>query len=70
MTTSDKDNIFGCAVVITTIVVVFCAFCGGVGTGIEWGRSQAVDAGHAEYFLDSEHQKMWRWKPIPEGKDE
>jgi putative Ca2+/H+ antiporter (TMEM165/GDT1 family) len=25
---------------------------------------KAVKAGHAEYFLDSNNQKQWRWKEI------
>jgi len=25
-------------------------------------RDDAVESGHAEYYLDSKHCKQWRWK--------
>lgn len=25
-------------------------------------QKEAVQAGHAEYFLDNEYQRQWRWK--------
>ena len=31
-------------------------------TRAELERS-AIEAGHAEYYLDHNHQRQWRWKP-------
>lgn len=29
-------------------------------------RDKAVKQGHAEYYLDDNHNRMWRWKEIPQ----
>lgn len=29
----------------------------------EW-RDEAVKAGHAEYYLDADHNRQWRWKEV------
>lgn len=31
----------------------------------EW-RNESVDSGHAEFYLDENHERQWRW--LPTGK--
>lgn len=33
-------------------------------------RKEAVDKGHAEYHLDKEYERQWRWLPAVEQQDE
>lgn len=36
-------------------------FTGGTLKVLDWQR-KAVEAGHAEYYLDKDNNKQWRWK--------
>ena len=29
-------------------------------------EDEAVNSGHAEYYLDEDHNKQWRWLEVPE----
>jgi len=33
-------------------------------------HDQAVEAGYAEYYLDEDNQRQWRWLPVEEPDDE
>jgi hypothetical protein len=56
MNDDDKFNFFCCAVVgIVFSAITFFATRG------SWER-EAVNLGHAEYYLDAEHQRQWRWR--------
>lgn len=46
-----------CACVVAGLTALFVAGC----RDDHW-RDRAVEAGHAEYFLDTKNQKQWRWK--------
>lgn len=35
--------------------------CAMWGVGVGEAKARAVDAGHAEFYLDAEHNKEWRW---------
>jgi hypothetical protein len=55
---------------MTTLMIVlsflgalfFVALTTFVLTGIAW-QDAAVQAGKAEYYMDFEHHRIWRWKP-------
>ncbi len=36
----------------------------GLGSGKESLRSEAVKSGHAEYYLDANNERHWRWKEV------
>ena len=33
----------------------------------EGWQNEAVKVGHAEFYLDKEHQRQWRWLPTEPG---
>ena len=35
----------------------------------EFLQKEAVKAGHAEYYLDEDYQRQWRWLPVPEKEN-
>lgn len=51
-------------------VILFIAFAITVSIVITWSRvseawrNEAVNTGHAEYYLDSDRDRQWRWKPV------
>lgn len=46
------------------VLVLFPAlcFCGGIYQGKENAEYDAVEAGHAEFYLDDNASRKWRWK--------
>lgn len=36
---------------------------------IDFCIRQAVRAGHAEYYLDKDNQRQWRWLPVEKTHD-
>ena len=52
---------------VAWLALVIFAWVGGllVGRGVEQTvmRDEAAKAGHAEYYLDENHERCWRWLP-------
>lgn len=44
------------------IILLLEAYFRGKDAGERKAESEAVKAGHAEYYLDSENNRQWRWK--------
>jgi hypothetical protein len=49
--------------IITHVILASCAFVLGELLAIKGSEKGAVEAGKAEYYLDSKYKKRWRWKP-------
>lgn len=47
-----------------TVSIIFVGFTLGDQGSL---KAEAVEAGHAEYYLDENHDRQWRWK---EGRDD
>lgn len=43
-------------------LAVLIGFMLGAGLMIGGRERSAVSAGHAEYYLNAEHERQWRWK--------
>lgn len=43
---------------------VFAGVLTATGSSASQLRDKAVEAGHAEYYLDENNERQWRWKPI------
>lgn len=61
-----KDAI---AVIIVLLLMGLLLFVGsvigdymGFDSGANYMRAEAVKAGHAEYYLDAENNRQWRWR--------
>jgi hypothetical protein len=50
------------AVLAIFIVAVITANVGGKETARRESEYAAVLAGHAEYYLNEKHERVWRWK--------
>lgn len=56
---------------MSDFAISFFVFIGGLALGAILGagiagdvwRKEAVDAGKAEFYLDTEHRRQWRWAP-------
>ena len=59
---SDEFNI----ILIITAIIVFglIIFFVGVHVGYNTMKNHAVKAGRAEYYLDDNNERQWRWKEI------
>lgn len=60
---------------IVGVVGIFVCLAGMDGAYSE-ARSEAVEAGHAEYYLDEDNERQWRWlehtnspPPAPAGEE-
>lgn len=42
--------------------LMFCVVVWAI-TGSYWER-EAVETGHAEFYLDNKHERQWRWKEV------
>ena len=53
-------------IIISYVLVFIFGFISGVfGTNPRsYFEAEAVEAGHAEYYLDENYDKQWRWLPI------
>jgi len=51
-------------VIITALALVIVFFSFGLGDSCGYGRAieHAIENGHAEYYLDKDHNRQWRWK--------
>ena len=58
---SDK-RITGFEWVLLLILFPALCFCGGIYQGKENAEYDAVEAGHAEFYLDEDASRQWRWK--------
>ena len=56
---STGDMVLTVGVII--IIYIVGAYCG-YNVGVEEHKKQAVKAGHAEYYIDKDFDKRWRWK--------
>lgn len=68
MSDAAKGVLLYFGLVLATSAVLFLGVWMGYGGGYENGvhdtKRQAVEAGHAEYFIDEmTHEKRWRWLP-------
>ena len=45
-------------------VTAFVCFVLGGAAGSYGMQDKAVEKGHAEYYLDDENNKQWRWLPV------
>ncbi len=64
MSESDESEVGGIVgwislLVLTAIVSSF----GGAVWGWSYHKEHAVKAGHAEYYLDANNDRQWRWLP-------
>lgn len=61
-----RDNEGGCAVIgilfCACIIGPFWAYTYGWDCGVQYMRDKAVTDGHAEYYLDENNARQWRWK--------
>lgn len=58
----NEDNVpAGCAALLIMIAAIFSL---GIGIWIELrlSKDEAVKAGHAEYYIDKNNNKQFRWK--------
>ncbi len=56
MNDDDKFTLIACGVVALCIgVAIWCM------VAVAW-QNESVELGHAEYYLDAQHNKQWRWK--------
>jgi len=49
--------------VVGTAVIWVCLICLSGVSDREW-RKDAVAAGHAEFYLDKDNNRQWRWLPL------
>ena len=57
MSDDDKFTPIACGIVAVLVGIAVL-----VGTLTVAWRNDAVDRGHAEYYLDAKHERQWRWK--------
>ena len=58
-----------CAVVALLLLVGVVTYVATRDTrNLAW-RTEAIKQGHAEYYLDAEHERQWRWLPAPSKKE-
>lgn len=55
--------------VLLALVAVIAGTVSGVIVDGFW-KTDAVECGHAEYFLDNDHSRQWRWLPVPNERSE
>lgn len=61
---SDCEIISGVmAVIAWSFIVAIFSYLGGKSDQNEESQDEAVKAGKAEYFLNSDNEREWRWKP-------
>jgi hypothetical protein len=61
----------GVILIICLVIMVFVVSSqGGIKTGRIQMQKEVVKAGHAEYYLDENHERQWRWKEIPSETDQ
>jgi hypothetical protein len=62
---SDPDDGILSGVIAILVLVTICglSFCIGQASGTGLAHEEAVKAGKAEYYLDANNQRQWRWKP-------
>jgi len=68
MTTQTKENILT-GVGIFLVIAMLAVFTLGTSYFIQTlartkFQDEAADKGHAEYYLDKDHKKQWRWKEL------
>ena len=49
--------------IVCTISLTLCAYAIGNAEGRKNLQDKAVKDGKAEYYLDENHMRQWRWKP-------
>lgn len=59
----DGEGCFGAVMIVIAIAAAFGGYCAGVGEGRSYEQNAAVKSGHAEYYLDENNNRQWRWKP-------
>ena len=50
-------------VAIIIVIIGSLCFLSGIVTGIVVQKKAAVENGKAEYYLDDNYERQWRWKP-------
>jgi hypothetical protein len=58
-----SDDLGWFAGIIAVCVVFGVVYAIGYAGGKAEMQDEAVKIGYAEYYLDAEHNKQWRWKP-------
>ena len=59
-----RENLFiGGIVLVCTFAIGLCGF----GIGQESFKDEAVEVGHAEYYIDEDHNKQFRWLEVYDG---
>jgi hypothetical protein len=61
-----SDTEFAAGLILGAIIGALVAGVVTYHTSIDGLRGEAVKQGVAEYYLDSEHDKQFRWKPRKE----
>ncbi len=56
-----NDDDCGCIFPIVIIALILAALIGGGHLGYESHKDESVKAGHAEYYLDKDNNRQWRW---------
>lgn len=63
---SNKEIADRFAIALVTVLSMLLVFmfgaCNGVDSGVKRTQHEAVKAGAAEYYLDSNHQRQFRWR--------
>ena len=62
----NEDNMPPLVVLILLFLAAFCAYMAGSGSAASDFRNEAVKHGAAEYYLDANNEKQFRWNG--EGK--
>ena len=52
-------------ILIAIFIAVWAAFFIGISAGILLMKAEAVESGLAEYYLDGNNQRKWRWNTPP-----
>lgn len=62
MIEDSEDAFFWGAALGITLMFLFSVW---MATPDSVWRKEAVEKGHAEYYLDKEFKRQWRWKALP-----
>lgn len=58
----------GGTVIFSLSAATFAVFVGLEAAELH-AKNYAVESGHAEFYLDAEHERQWRWLPPCNGSD-
>lgn len=62
------DDLGKVGIILGVIIVLMIIFLLGYGLSSNQQKIKAVESGHAEFYLDKDHNRQWRWNPSCKGK--